>query len=186
MLDFDQVQTALGQLGANTAPAESLGTLCGLIINNMSLKGSLAHTLDEMPDPANVLANEQMQVLEELFAQTRDQLNNDDLSFEAQTSDPYFGGNGRINMQAALCPDFCCDMKNWKKTWDFGDMIPVNGCKEYVTCNEANMGMQTTPLPCPEGLLFQRARWGETWGGYCNWPNLVTCEETCMPGGGQD
>lgn len=106
MLDFDQVQTALGQLGANTDAAESHGTLCGLIINNMSLKGWLAHTLDEMPDPANVLANEQMQVLEELFAQTRDQLNNDDLSFELLLPDDSDDFGLRLLGLAGWCQGF--------------------------------------------------------------------------------
>jgi uncharacterized protein len=82
MLDFDTVQAALERLGANTDAAESHGTLCGLMITQTSLMGWLAHTLDEMPDRGNVLASEQMQVLETLFEQTRDQLNDDDLNFE--------------------------------------------------------------------------------------------------------
>ena len=82
MLDFDAVQTALERLGANTDAAEAHGTLCGLMMGNTSVKGWLAHTLEEMPDAGNVLATEQLGVLEELFEQTREQLNDDELNFE--------------------------------------------------------------------------------------------------------
>ena len=82
MLDFDTVQAALERLGANADAAESHGTLCGLMMSHATLSGWLAHTLDEMPNRGNVLAAEQMQVLETLFEQTRELLDNGDLNFE--------------------------------------------------------------------------------------------------------
>ena len=82
MLDFDMVQTALEQLGATADAAESHGTLSALLIDNAGFAAWLGHTLDELPDKGNVLAAEQLGVLEQLFEQTREQLNNEDLSFE--------------------------------------------------------------------------------------------------------
>ena len=82
MLDFDRVQTALEQLGANVDAAESHGTLSALLIDNGGFATWLGHTLEELPDKGNVLAAEQLDVLEQLFEQTREQLCNEDLSFE--------------------------------------------------------------------------------------------------------
>ena len=82
MLDFDRVQEALERLGAGTDAAESHGTLCALMMDNTSLAGWLGHTLEELPDSSDVLAAEQLGVLEQLFEQTREQLNDDDLGFE--------------------------------------------------------------------------------------------------------
>jgi len=81
MLDFDMVQTALEQLGATADAAESHGTLSALLIDNAGFAVWLGHTLDELPDKGNVLAAEQLGVLEQLFEQTREQLSNEDLSF---------------------------------------------------------------------------------------------------------
>ena len=106
MLDFDRVQTALERLGASADAAESHGTLCGLIINNISLPGWLAHTLDDMPDPGNVLASEQLQLLEDLFEQTREQLNNDDLSFELLLPDDSDDFGLRLLGLAGWCQGF--------------------------------------------------------------------------------
>jgi yecA family protein len=82
MLDFDRVQTALEQLDANVDAAEAHGTLSALLIDNASLATWLGHTLDELPDKGNVLAAEQLGVLEQLFEQTRGQLDDEDLSLE--------------------------------------------------------------------------------------------------------
>ena len=82
MLDFDRVQTALQQLDANVDAAEAHGTLSALLIDNTGFAAWLGHTLDELPDKGNVLAAEQLGVLEQLFEHTREQLGNEDLSFE--------------------------------------------------------------------------------------------------------
>ena len=106
MLDFDRVQTALERLGASADAAESHGTLCGMIINNISLSGWLAHTLDEMPDPGNVLASEHMQLLEGLFELTREQLDKDDLSFELLLPDDSDDFGLRLLGLAGWCQGF--------------------------------------------------------------------------------
>jgi uncharacterized protein len=81
MPDFDMTQTALEQLDANVDAAEAHGTLSALLIDNAGFATWLGHTLDELPDKGNVLAAEQLGVLEQLFEQTREQLYNEDLSF---------------------------------------------------------------------------------------------------------
>lgn len=82
MLDFDQVQGALESLGANADAAESHGTLCALLIDNATLATWLGHTLDDLPEAGNVLAAEQLGVLERLFEETRERLNDEALDFE--------------------------------------------------------------------------------------------------------
>jgi yecA family protein len=82
MLDFDQVQSALERLGATADAAESHGTLCALLIDNVPCANWLGHTLDELPDKGNVLANEQLGLLEQLYERTSAQLNDEDLNLE--------------------------------------------------------------------------------------------------------
>jgi uncharacterized protein YgfB (UPF0149 family) len=81
MMDFDSIQNALDRLGATADAAETHGTLCGLLLDNSGLSIWLGHTLEELPDKADVLAIEQLQLLEQLFEDTREQLNIEDLSF---------------------------------------------------------------------------------------------------------
>ncbi len=52
------------------------------MLDNSAIATWLGHTLEELPDRGDVLAGEELQVLEQLFEHTREQLNNDDLSFE--------------------------------------------------------------------------------------------------------
>ncbi len=82
MIDFDQVQSALESLGASADAAESHGALCALLIDNAAFAIWLGHTLDELPERGNLLAQEQLGVLEQLFEDTREQLSNEDLGFE--------------------------------------------------------------------------------------------------------
>ena len=82
MPDLDRVQTALEQLGAHVDAAEAHGTLSALLIDDAGFATWLGHTLDELPDKGNVLAAEQLDVLERLFDLTREQLYDEDLSFE--------------------------------------------------------------------------------------------------------
>ncbi|MDH3388313.1 MAG: YecA family protein [Gammaproteobacteria bacterium] len=81
MLDFDTVQDALEGLGSSSDAAEAHGTLCALLLDNAALATWLGQTLDELPDPGDVLATERLAVLEQLFEQTREGMNNADLAF---------------------------------------------------------------------------------------------------------
>jgi len=82
MLDFDRVQMALQGLGATADANESHGTLCALLLDNAVLATWLSHTLEELPEQGNVLAAEQLDVLEQLYQLTREQLNNEELGLE--------------------------------------------------------------------------------------------------------
>ncbi|NNE64172.1 MAG: UPF0149 family protein [Gammaproteobacteria bacterium] len=82
MLDFDAVQAALEKLNCNVNASEAHGTLCGLLLENSDMATWLKHTLDDLPDAADVLATEQLRLLKQLFEQSREQLNNVDMSFE--------------------------------------------------------------------------------------------------------
>lgn len=106
MLDFDTVQTALEQLGATADAAESHGTLSALLIDNAGFATWLGHTLDELPDKGNLLAAEQLGLLEQLFEQTRDQLNDEDLSFELLLPDETDDFGLRLLGLAGWCQGF--------------------------------------------------------------------------------
>jgi hypothetical protein len=82
MLNFDSIRNSLQKLGATADAAESHGTLCGLLLDNSGVAVWLQHTLDALPEKGDVLAAEELRVLEQLFEQSRQQLNTDDCSFE--------------------------------------------------------------------------------------------------------
>ena len=77
MLDFDRVQIALESLGATADAGESHGTLCALLLDDAVFATWLSHTLEDLPDQGNVLAAEQLGVLEELYQLTREQLHDE-------------------------------------------------------------------------------------------------------------
>ena len=80
--DFDRVQSALDQLKAMSDAAEAHGTLCGMLLGQQSLARWISYTLEQQPDPNDLLAREQLQVLNDLYEQSKVQLNADDMSFE--------------------------------------------------------------------------------------------------------
>ena len=82
MSDFDRVQGALESLGAAADASESHGTLCALLLDNAALSTWLGHTLEELPERADVIAGEHLGVLEQLYRETREQMNNEDLGLE--------------------------------------------------------------------------------------------------------
>ena len=82
MLDFDLVQSALERLGATADAAESHGTLCALLIDNATCATWLGHTLEELPDTGDVSASEQLGLLQQLYAETRAQFNDEELTFD--------------------------------------------------------------------------------------------------------
>jgi len=82
MLDFDSVQRALQNLGATAEAAEAHGILCALLLDRSPLPLWLGQILDDLPDKGDALAAERLALLEELYAETREQLDNDELDFE--------------------------------------------------------------------------------------------------------
>ncbi len=106
MLDFDQVQGALESLGATADAAESHGTLCALLIDNATLSTWLGHTLQELPEAGNVLAAEQLGLLEQLFEETRDKFSNEDLDFELLLPDESDDFGLRLMALSGWCQGF--------------------------------------------------------------------------------
>jgi len=81
MLDFDSVQRALTSLGATAEAAEAHGMLCALLLDRSPLPLWLGQILHDLPDRDDVLAAEQLALLEQLYEETRGQLDNEDLDF---------------------------------------------------------------------------------------------------------
>ena len=106
MLDFDSVQSALERLGATADAAESHGTLCALLIVNAGFAEWLGHTFDELPDKGNVLASEQLSLLEELVEQTRAQLDDDELTLELLLPDEIDDFGLRLMGLSGWCQGF--------------------------------------------------------------------------------
>jgi len=106
MLDFDRVQAALEGLGANADACESHGTLCALLLDNAALSAWLGHTLEELPERSDVLATEQLGVLEQLYRETREQLSNEDLGLELLLPDESDDFGLRLLGLAGWCQGF--------------------------------------------------------------------------------
>jgi len=82
MYDFDEVQSALEKLHAVTDAAEAHGTLCGLLLGRQEMSKWLSYTLDKSPEAGDLLAQESLQVLQDLYDQSKVQLNDEDMSLE--------------------------------------------------------------------------------------------------------
>lgn len=105
-MDFDSIQSALQNLGASTDAAESHGTLCGLLLDQIGIDVWLGHTLDKMPDQGDVLAAEKLLVLNKLFELSREQLNAEDLSFELLLPDESDELSDRLLGLSSWCQGF--------------------------------------------------------------------------------
>ena len=106
MLDFDVVQSALEALQSNVDAAESHGTLCALLIDNSAMSVWLHHTLDDLPDVGNVLAQEHLGTLKNLFELSREQLNTDDLGMELLLPDDDEDFGVRLLALSGWCQGF--------------------------------------------------------------------------------
>lgn len=82
MLDFDTVQNALDKLQAVTDASEAHGTLCGLLLGQQDMAKWLTITLDTMPEQSDLLAQENLGLLQELFDHSKQQLYSEDMSLE--------------------------------------------------------------------------------------------------------
>ena len=80
--DFDRVQSALEQLRGMTDAAEAHGTLCGMLLGQQGCSRWLEFTLDQQPDPNDLLAREQLQILIDLYQRSKELLNTEDMSLE--------------------------------------------------------------------------------------------------------
>ncbi len=110
MQEFDSVQSSLMSLHAMTDAAEAHGTLCGLLIGRQEFSRWLEHTLETAPDPADLLAKEQLRQLQDLYETTRDQLNAEDMSFELLLPDEQQEFAQRLIGLGAWCQGFLYGM----------------------------------------------------------------------------
>ena len=106
MLDFDAVQNALQGLGATADAAEAHGILCALLLDDSALLLWLGHLIDDLPDEGDVLAAERIETLRELYADTRDQLANDELGFALLLPDEDAEFGARLAGLSAWCQGF--------------------------------------------------------------------------------
>jgi len=106
MLNFESVQNALENLGATVDTSELHGTLCGLLIGNSTMAAWLEHTLEIMPEQGDVLAGESLQVLKQLFEQSREHLSIDDMSMELLLPDDSEILSRRLYNLAIWCQGF--------------------------------------------------------------------------------
>lgn len=106
MPDFDQVQQALEKLKTMTDAAEAHGTLCGLLLGQQDFPKWLEHTLEVLPETGDLLAKEQLSLLNELFDVTKTQLNDEEMSLELLLPDEGYEFAVRLMGLASWCQGF--------------------------------------------------------------------------------
>ena len=106
MLDFELVQNSLDKLPALTDAAEAHGTLCGLLVGRQEYSRWIECTLEEMPDKNNLLVAERLQALNELFEDSKVQLNTEDMSFELMLPGEDHDFSERLVGLASWCQGF--------------------------------------------------------------------------------
>ena len=106
MLDFDAVQRALRGLGATAEAAEAHGMLCALLLDRSPLPFWLGQILDDLPDKGDALAAEKLALLERLYDETRQQLNNEELGFELMLPAENDDFGVRLQGLASWCQGF--------------------------------------------------------------------------------
>lgn len=79
--DYDRIQKSLSKLESTTDCAEAHGVLCGLLMDSRSVEEWLSNTLNKTPASNDILATEHIQELTDLYHASRQQLNNEELSF---------------------------------------------------------------------------------------------------------
>ena len=106
MTDFDAVQNALEGLGATADAAESHGTLCAMLLAAAPLETWLGHTLEHMPASADVLAQERLGVLQQLYRETHAQLDDFDLGLALLLPGDDAVFSARLQALAGWCHGF--------------------------------------------------------------------------------
>jgi yecA family protein len=106
MLDFDSVQRALQNLGATAEAAEAHGMLCALLLDRSPLPFWFGQILDDLPDKGDALAAERLALLERLYEETRQQLDNEELGFELLLPADSEQFSARLQGLASWCQGF--------------------------------------------------------------------------------
>lgn len=106
MIDFDSVQNALQKLQAIIDAPEAHGTLCGLLLGRQDFSKWLKYTLDSVPEQADLLARENLLLLQQVFDRSKQQLYSDDLSLELLLPDESDDFSMRLLALAGWCQGF--------------------------------------------------------------------------------
>jgi uncharacterized protein YgfB (UPF0149 family) len=104
--EFDEVQSALDRLRAITDASEAHGTLCGLLLGHKEMSKWLSLTLESLPDKSDLLAQEDLRLMEQLFEQSKVQLNADDMSLQLLLPDESHEFAIRLIGLASWCRGF--------------------------------------------------------------------------------
>ena len=102
-LDFDRVQSALERLKSMTDASEAHGTLCGLLMGQQDFSRWLEFTLDPLPEAGDLLAKEQIEVLQQLYQQSKQQMNAEDMSLQLLLPDEDYEFAVRLIGLASWC-----------------------------------------------------------------------------------
>ena len=106
MFDFDPVQHALEDLGATASAAEAHGILCAMLLDNAALPLWFGQILEDLPDKGDALAAEKLALLEQLYEDTREQLNHEDFGFALLLPGESADFGVRLQGLAAWCQGF--------------------------------------------------------------------------------
>lgn len=106
MFDFDSIQNSLQKLDAITDAAEAHGTLCGLLLGRQNMDKWLKYSLDKIPQQGDLLAQENLQLLQTLYDQTKQQLNAEDMTLELLLPDDHEEFAIRLIGLASWCQGF--------------------------------------------------------------------------------
>lgn len=104
--EYQQIQNSLTQLNATTDCAEAHGSLCGLLIDNRSAQEWLASILDKSPALNDLLAQEHIKQLTELYETSKLQLNHAEMSFNLLLPSDDSSMNERLQSLADWCQGF--------------------------------------------------------------------------------
>jgi len=106
VIDFDNLQQALEKLQAMTEASEAHGTLCGLLLGQHDFSRWMEYTLENLPDNNNLLLKEQLQLLQDVYEQTRTDLNAEDMSLELILPDESYEFALRLIALGTWCQGF--------------------------------------------------------------------------------
>ena len=104
--EYEKVQAALGKLKAITDVPEAHGTLCGLLLGQQPISRWLEFTLESVPDKQDLVAREQLAVLDQLYQSTKVDMNGDDMALELMLPEEDHDFSERLLGLASWCQGF--------------------------------------------------------------------------------
>lgn len=127
---YSSIQESLSQLDSTTNCAEAHGALCGLLIDNRNASEWLSGTLSKTPESQDLLASEHIKNLKSLYNVSKQQLNNEELSFELLLPEDDIELSKRLQALSDWCQGFLFGLGSISKI-DEKNMAP--DVKEFMT-----------------------------------------------------